>query len=123
MAAFIAELLAGDDATLAMSGVQVAHTLMEKLPGIFRLYFIREVRVGMCAFIVFYMIITSFPPYVEDISLYGCVFGLFFFASPSGLFHPPPHLPVLSLLLMHGLFSAASNEHPDAHLYRVSCTR
>jgi hypothetical protein len=44
MAAFVAELLSSDDANAAVSGLQIAETLMQKLPDIFRLYFTREVR-------------------------------------------------------------------------------
>jgi hypothetical protein len=44
MAAFVAELLSSDDANAAVSGLQIAETLMQKLPNIFRLYFSREVR-------------------------------------------------------------------------------
>lgn len=43
MAAFIAELLTSDDASAAVSGLQIADTLMQKLPDIFQLFFAREV--------------------------------------------------------------------------------
>jgi E3 ubiquitin-protein ligase TRIP12 len=43
MAAFAAELLSSEDTNAAVSGMQIAETLMQKLPDIFRLYFTREV--------------------------------------------------------------------------------
>lgn len=85
MAAFIAELLAGDDATLAVTGVQVAYTLMEKLPDIFRLYFMREVCVGHVCFqggsYVFSYI-------CHKASLWLGPHSGIFYAFSSSLFHP-----------------------------------